>query len=121
MWAWSTNLVRFPRVMSTNGNRITNAGISAEGSLRASSTLLSSDLPWSLGNWFLNRLAHQVITKKTGIEIRPPINKISPKCWSIWKMPATANGPGVGGIKIWDRYNPPAKERLKVRGDIPEV
>ena len=39
----------------------------------------------------------------------------------MFKLLIAARGPGVGGIKVCDVYNPPASERFKLVKDIFEL
>ena len=42
-----------------------------------------------------------------------PIIIAFPIYWLAFKLLIAASGPGVGGIKVWEVYNPPDKENRK--------
>ncbi len=50
-----------------------------------------------------------------------PIIMAYPIYWLAFKLLIAARGPGVGGIKVWEVYNPPDKERLRLANEIFEL
>ncbi len=50
-----------------------------------------------------------------------PIIMAYPIYWLAFKLLIAASGPGVGGIKVWEVYNPPDKERLRLANEIFEL
>ena len=50
-----------------------------------------------------------------------PIIIAFPIYWLAFKLLIAASGPGVGGIKVWEVYNPPDKERLRLANEIFEL
>ncbi len=64
--------------------------------------------------FFIKALANKYAISEDGIDTIIPIIITLPIWSSKLKLPIIAIGPGVGGINVWEEYNPPDNDKFRL-------